>query len=192
MSKRAIFGAGTLALFLLTGISAVAQTDQTQAQGQGQVVANEKKNVGDWLVRCFPGKSAAPCDMLYVLAFKKTGEMLLYMRMQYAPAQDKQLLTIGVPLNVSFARGVVVTTDSGATQPMPFGRCDRSGCYVSSLIENAAIDAIERSPAAKTKVVFAGATGKVATLPFPLNGFAEARKTMVDLAKGRASTDKKS
>src|SRR5215469_7715213 len=123
MNMRAIFG-GALALCLLTGFPAVAQTDQSQSQGQGQVNANETKHVGDWLVRCFPVKSVTPCDMIYILEVKKTGQMMLSMRIAYAPSQDKQLLMIGVPLGVSFAKGLVVSTDSGATSPMAFQHCD--------------------------------------------------------------------
>lgn len=183
-SLRAILG-GALALSLLTGFSAVAQTDQSQSQGQ--VAANETKHVGDWLIRCFPVKSITPCDMIYILEVKRTGQMMLSMRMAYAPSQDKELLMIGVPLGVSFARGLVVATDTGATSPMPYQHCDRTGCYVSSVMENNAIETIEHSAADKTKVTFAAMNGKSFSLPFPLNGFAEARQTMMQLAKGHAS-----
>jgi invasion protein IalB len=184
MNMRMVFGS-VLALSLLAGLSARAQNAQNQPQGQ--VAANETKHVGDWLVRCFPVKSPTPCDMIYILAVKNTGQMMLSMRIAYAPSQDKQLLMIGVPLGVSFARGIVVATDNGATAPMPFQHCDRTGCYVSTVMENNSVEQIERSPADKTKVTFAAMSGKSFSLPFPLNGFAEAQQTMVQLAKGRAS-----
>lgn len=189
MSKRAIFG-GVLALSLLTGFPVFAQSQQDQAQGQ--VAANETKHVGDWLVRCFPVKSVTPCDMIYILAVKKTGQMMLSMRIAYAPSQDKQLFMIGVPLGVSFAKGLIVSTDTGATSPMQYQHCDRTGCYVSTVMENNSVETIEHSAIDKTKVTFAAMNGKSFSLPFPLNGFAEARKTMMDLAKGHATTEKKS
>ncbi|MBV9330283.1 MAG: invasion associated locus B family protein [Alphaproteobacteria bacterium] len=175
-----------LSLAVLAGLIAApasAQTDQAQS---GQMTANESKHVGDWLVRCFPVKSITPCDMIYVLALKKSGMMLLSMRIAYAPSQDKDLFIIGVPLQVSFAKGLVVSTDAGATAPMQYQHCDRAGCYVQSVMDNATLDQIARSQAAKTKITFAAISGKVVTLPFPLNGFAEARDTLVQLAKGRA------
>src|SRR5438045_109958 len=101
MNMRAVFG-GILAATLLTGAAAIAQSAPDASQGQ--VAANETKHVGDWLVRCFPGKSPTPCDMIYILAIKKTGQVMLSMRLAYAPSQDKQLLMIGVPLGVSFAK----------------------------------------------------------------------------------------
>lgn len=168
---------------LLTAPSASAQTDEAQ----GQVTANESKHVGDWLVRCFPVKSLTPCDMIYILALKRSGQMLLSMRIAYAPSQDKDLMIIGVPLQVAFAKGLIVSTDAGATAPMSYQHCDRAGCYVQSVLDNSTLDQIARSQAAKTKVTFAAISGKVITLPFPLNGFAEARDTLVQLSKGRAA-----
>ena len=184
MNMRAIFG-GVLALSLLSAFSATAQSEPSAPQGQ--VAANETKHVGDWLVRCFPVKSVTPCDMIYILAVKKTGQMMLSMRLAYAPSQDKQIIMIGVPLGVSFAKGLVVTTDNGATSPMPYQHCDRTGCYVSTIMENTAVEQIEKSQSNQTKVTFAGMNGKTFSLPFPLNGFAEARQAMVELAKGRAT-----
>lgn len=178
---------GVVGAALLT-FPALAQTAQPQ---QGQLTANESKNIGDWLVRCFPVKSATPCDMLYILAIKKTGQVMLSMRIAYAPSEDKHVIMMGVPLGVSFARGIVVTTDNGATSPLQFQKCDREGCYVESALDSAAMDALARSTAANTKIHFAAYNGKQIALPFPLKGFAEARQTMDDLAKTRATAPEK-
>jgi len=182
MKTRNLFS-GLVVLACLSG----AAHAQAQDASQTPPAPNETKHAGDWLVRCFPTKSPTPCDMIYILAIKKTGQMMLSMRMTYAPSQDKQLLMIGVPLGVSFAKGLVVSTDQGATSPMPYQHCDRTGCYVSSILEDAAVDQIAKSTAANTKVTFSAMNGKNISLPFPLNGFAEARQSMVELAKGRAT-----
>jgi len=168
-------------------LSSPASAQTEPQQQQQQITANESKNVGDWLVRCFPVKSPTPCDMLYILAVKRTGQVMLSMRIAYAPADDKHIILIGVPLGVSFAKGLVVTTDNGATPALQFQRCDRQGCYVQSVLDSASMDTLARSTAANTKVSFAAYTGRAITLPFPLNGFAEARQTLDQLAKGRAT-----
>jgi invasion protein IalB len=186
-SRRPAFFVFAAALFAL--LPASAQT--TQSQPQQPLTANESKNVGDWLVRCFPVKSATPCDMLYILAVKSSGQVMLSMRIADVPAKDKHVMIIGVPLGVSFAKGIVVTTDGGATAPLQFQRCDREGCYVQTVLDDNAIDALARSSASNTNVKFAGYNGRAFSLPFPLKGFAEARDTMDQLSKGRVAAESK-
>ena len=186
MIRKALFGLAGVALLWAAPASA-----QSTGQPQQQITANESKNVGDWLVRCFPVKSPTPCDMLYILALKRTGQVMLSMRIAYAPADDKHIVLIGVPLGVAFAKGLVVTTDNGATRPLPFQRCDREGCYVQSVLDSQSMDSLAKSTAANSKVRFAAFNGRAIVLPFPLNGFAEARQTLDQLAKGRASEAEK-
>jgi invasion protein IalB len=183
MNMRAIFGSAIFALALV-GAQASAQSDQQQ-QGQGQVAANETKRVGDWMVRCFPVKSIMPCDMIYVLAVKQTGRPVLQMRLAYVPSQDKHVMTIGVPLGVALGKGLVVQTTAGSTAPMPFVHCDQSGCFVETIMDNNSIDTLAHAGKG-SKLVFSVFNGKPIGLPFPLNGFTEARDTMVQLARGHA------
>src|ERR1700733_15276578 len=91
---------GIVAAILFAAAPASAQQDQANS---GQIQANETKHVGDWVVRCFPVKSVTPCDMIYILAVKQTGRPVLQLRIAYAPSEDKDLFTIGVPLGVAFA-----------------------------------------------------------------------------------------
>jgi len=175
---------------LMFALPASGQT-ATGGQAQQPLTANESKNVGDWLVRCFPVKSPTPCDMLYILAIKNTGQVMLSMRIADVPSKDRHVMIIGVPLGVSFAKGIVVTTDGGATAPLLFQRCDREGCYVQTMLDDNSMDSLAKSTAANTAIKFAGYNGKAFSLPFPLNGFAEARDTMDQLAKGRVAAQSK-
>src|SRR5262249_44399364 len=142
---------------------------------------------GDWTVRCFPVKSIMPCDMIYVLAVKQTGRPVLQMRLAYAPAQEKHIMTIGVPLGIALAKGLVVQTPNGSTAPMPFVHCDQSGFFVETIMDNASVDTLAGS-GGDTRLVFSVFNGKTVALPFPLNGFKEARDTMVQLAKGHGAS----
>jgi invasion protein IalB len=182
MKLQAIFG-GVLAALLLAGAPAAGQTDPNT----GQMAPNETKHVGDWVVRCFPVKSIMPCDMIYILAIKQTGRPVLQLRIAYAPSQDKDLFTIGVPLGVAFAKGLVVTTSAGSTAPMPFNHCDQIGCYIETVMDNQAIDTIAQS-GGSAKLVWSFFKGKTVSAPFPLNGFGEARDTLVELAKSHTGT----
>ena len=182
-----------LALLAAAGPQAFAQSNATTSsanadvsQPQQPLTANETQHVGDWLVRCFPVKAPAPCDMLYILAVKKTGQMLLSLRFAYAPAQDKNLFQIGVPLGVSFAKGLVISSDAGASSPLPFVHCDRTGCFVESTMDNASMDTLTNAPGgAKVRFVMFG--GQNLAMPFPMNGFTQARQSMVQLARSHVS-----
>jgi invasion protein IalB len=70
---------------------------------------------------------------------------------------------------------------------MHFRRCDRQGCYVEMMLDNAAITALTKSgPDAKMKIVADG--GKPFDLRFSLKGFAAAHDSMTQLAKQKAKT----
>ena len=167
----------------------VSSANASPSQPQQPLTANETQHVGDWLVRCFPVKAPAPCDMLYILAIKKTGQMLLSLRFAYAPADDKNLFQIGVPLGVSFAKGLVISSDAGASSPLPFVHCDRSGCFVESTMDSGSMDTLTSAPGG-AKVRFVMITGQKMALPFPLTGFTQARQSMMALAKSHVSQSK--
>jgi invasion protein IalB len=169
---------------------ASAQNAPNAAAQSQQLTANETQHVGDWLVRCFPVKGQVPCDMIYILAIKKTGSMLLSIRFAYAPALDRNLFQIGVPLGVSFAKGVVVSSNAGASQPLPFVHCDRSGCFVESAMDNASMDTLANAPGG-AKIRFFSYSGRNFSLPFPMNGFSKARETMDQLAKSHVGKSAK-
>lgn len=180
----------TAALFALLTAPAPAQTANPTAGPNQRLEANETQHVGDWLVRCFPVKVPAPCDMIYILAVKKTDQMLLSLRFAYAPVQDKNLFQIGVPLGVSFAKGVVISSDSGVSSPLPFVRCDRTGCFVESAMDNASLDTLASAPGG-AKVRFFAYTGQNFSLPFPLSGFVKARESMIELARSHVQSEGK-
>jgi invasion protein IalB len=181
---KIIIAMALLSLFTRqAGAQSDAQSPPAQPAAQPQkLVANETQHVGDWMVRCFPGKSAAPCDMIYILAIKKTGDMLLSIRFAYVPAQNRNVIQIGVPLGVSFAKGIVISSDTGASAPLPFVHCDRGGCFVERVMDDASMDTLANAPGG-AKVRFVSYAGREFAFPFPLNGFAKGRETMDQLAR---------
>ena len=54
-------------------------------------------------------------------------------------------------------------------------------------MDNASMDALSNAPGG-AKIRFSAYTGKPFALPFPANGFAKARETMVQLAKAHGQT----
>ncbi|OAI44781.1 hypothetical protein AYO42_04135 [Rhizomicrobium sp. SCGC AG-212-E05] len=144
------------------------------------------KAIGDWVVRCFPVKGPSPCDIYQELNDQRTQQRVLSFSITYVPSQDRHMIQITVPLEVSIPRGLVLETDQFKSQPMKYRMCDRTGCFVQIPIENAAINSIAKSgPDAKVRI-FAD-SGKSYELKFSLKGFAAAHDSMVEQVRVKAT-----
>ena len=185
-SFAALLASAFVALMAAPALAQDQSQPATSAATQAPMGANETKNVGDWLVRCFPVKSPSPCDMFELLADKKTGQRVLSLSIAYIPSQDRDAIQIALPLGVALSRGVIMSADTFATQQMRYRRCDRMGCYVEGLVDNATIDNLARSQSG-AKVKFTAYGGQTYDLPFSLKGFSEARDTMVGLARSHVA-----
>jgi invasion protein IalB len=157
------------------------------AQGSAPPAAPDVKQIGDWSVRCFPIESASPCDMYQETDEKDSHQRVLAVSLAYIPHLDRHAVQISVPLGVALQKGLVIQTDNFTSAVMHFRRCDRQGCYVEMMLDNAAITALTKSgPDAKMKIVADG--GKPFDLRFSLKGFAAAHDSMTQLAKQKAKT----
>jgi invasion protein IalB len=139
----------------------------------------------DWSVRCFQVVSPSPCDMYEELADKTSHQRVLSLSVTYIPKLDRHALVVAVPLGVAIQNGLVVQTDAFTSTALHYRRCDRQGCYVEMLIDNASVGQLAKSgPEGKIKVVSDG--GKNFDLRFSLNGFAAAHDQMVSQNKEKA------
>src|SRR4051812_11623690 len=146
MMKRFLFAAvAGLALGCGAALAQQAQAPATQARP-------EVKPVGDWFVRCFSIESPSPCDMFQELDSPTTKQRVLALSLAYVPSLDRHAIQIVVPLEVAIQKGVTIKTDSFTSPTLKYRRCDRSGCYVETPVDNNLIEAIARS---------GGETGKV-------------------------------
>jgi invasion protein IalB len=170
--------AGACAVLALTASGAFAQAG-------GPPGRPEVKEIGSWSVRCFPVESPSPCDMYEELQDKNTRQRVLSLSLAYVPKVDRHAIQITVPLGVALQKGVIIQTDNFTSQPLRYRQCDRSGCFVQMLLDNASVTALTKSgPNAKVKIVADG--GKPFDLAFSLDGFAAAHDSMVAQAKVKA------
>jgi invasion protein IalB len=144
------------------------------------------KQVGDWIVRCYPVNSPSPCDMFQLLAQKKTGNRVMTMSFAYAPKAERYAVQIAVPLGVSLAKGLTIKADDYTSPALQFRRCDRGGCYVEGLTDAAMLDALGQHNG-QAKAVIVTDEGRSLDVSFSLKGFSDARTAMTDLAKQKAS-----
>lgn len=172
-----------LAVIALAVSPALAQ-DQQQQQPAKRQAPQVMKTFGGWDVRCFPGATAAPCDIWEAIAFKKGGQLAVSVSMVYVPSQDRHLMQFIVPLGVDFAQGAKLVAGTYTSQMLPYHHCDRIGCYFGIGNANALLDALKTTDSLKVRVV--QYRGKSIDLGVPLKGFSEAHAMMVDLSKQKA------
>ena len=176
--------AAVAALLLSLG-AASAQPAPAPASG-APLQPSETKTFGDWTVRCYPIASPSPCDMYELLANKQNNQRVMSLSIAYLPSGDKHVIQVAVPLGILIPRGLVIESDTFTSQMLHYRRCDRGGCYVEMLFDNASINALATaSGPAKIKIV--ADNGKVFEIPFSLKGYADAHGAMVDLARKKTA-----
>jgi invasion protein IalB len=179
MKSTSLLAAAALAFGLL-GAAAIAQP--------AQPAQPDVKHIGDFVVRCFPVKSVAPCDMYEDRANRETGQRVLTFSLAYMPSSNRYILQVSVPLGVSIEKGVVITGSSYTSPALAFRRCDQAGCYVEAEVNKDLLDNFAKlGKDAKIRVVPDGG-GKAFDFPFSFDGFSAAHDDMVASNKAKAAT----
>jgi invasion protein IalB len=173
---------------LLGALVSGAAFAQTPAAPAAPPPPPEVKNVGDWLVRCYPAQTQSPCDMYQQQNDAKSNQRVLAVSLAYIPHLDKHAIQISVPLGVSIQRGVVLQAGSYTSPTMPYRRCDRGGCYVEMLLDNTVVDQLNHAGDNALLKVTAD-DGKNYQLKLSLNGFTAAHDSMAEQAKAKAKSD---
>lgn len=135
---------------------------------------------GDWIVRCFPIKSPARCDMFQATLDKATQRRIVSVSIAYAPATSVYGAKIIVPLEVRLDAGAVVTADKFTSAAMSYTRCEHDGCYMEDKLEPALVENLARGKAAS--IVVTSVPGARVNLPLSLRGFSDALSAMKSLA----------
>jgi invasion protein IalB len=186
--KQTLIGAA-LGLALACGAAAAqdaAAPAAAAATGQQQTKPPETKTIGDWIVRCFPIQSPSPCDMFQELVDQRSHQRVLSLSFAYVPNLNRHGMQLTVPLEVGLQKGATISSDSYTSQPFRFRYCDRGGCFVQTVVDNAAIESLAKSgPDGKVRIY--ADSGKAYDLKFSLKGFAAAHDDMVEQAKAKAT-----
>jgi invasion protein IalB len=161
---------------------AAAPADPNAAAAQ-QFSINQ--NVGDWVVRCVltSVKSPAPCEILQSTVNKDNQQRISSLSIAYVPSRETFAMQIVVPTGVALAKGLTLAPSLNAVK---FTRCERDGCYVEKLIDNAAITSLAGAGKAATIGVVGYGRDNEIKLPVSLTGFPEALDRMKTYARDRA------
>jgi len=181
-----------LATSFLAGFSAVALAQTPAAPPAAETPAppgapqySINQSVGDWVVRCVQTtvKSPAPCEVMQTTVNKDSKLRISAFSVAFVPSRDAYAIQIVVPTGVSLAKGLQLGT---ALNGAKFDRCERDGCYVEMLLDNAAITSLSGAGKATTISVVGYGQANEIKLPVSLNGFPEALDRMKGYAKDRA------
>lgn len=177
-------------LLIASLVVAAASTAFAASAVPGMQGAGNKPEVsyfGDWAVRCFPIKSASPCDMLFATVRKNTAQRVTSVSIAYVPSKGTYLMQVAVPLGIDLGQGVVIQAGGYSTQKLTVRRCDQSGCFVEMGVGNDLIEGLSQNSdqGGQLKVVATG--GKPVSLAMSLKGFSAAHQAMVDGARQKAS-----
>lgn len=145
------------------------------------------QTVGDWVVRCVLNtvKSPAPCEMLQVTV-NNDKQRVSSFSLAYVPSRDSYAMQIVVPIGVSLAKGLVLAAGDHSLNGVHYNRCERDGCYVEVIADQATINAMAAVGKQTTISVVGYGTDKSLPLPVSLNGFTEALDRMRTYSKDKA------
>jgi invasion protein IalB len=149
-------------------------------QAAQELAPTDVKTFGDWVVRCFPFKSLAQCDMFQMTSEKATQRRIVSTSIAYAPSLNGYVAKIVVPLGVQIAAGVTVTSDKYRSKALEYARCENDGCYIEGPVDTVLVEKLTDGKSAGITITLP--SGRPAALPLSLRGFAEAAAAMKALA----------
>jgi len=168
-----------LAFAGLVSSTAMAQAPAAPPPAPGQ------RAFGDWTVRC-GGPAQTPCEMVYGVVQKESGQQVLVVSLVYLPAREAQVMQIGVPLGVSIPKGLLMKSSAFTSGKLDFQRCDRNGCFVVMQINQETLDAFNSADPKGTITVYGDNDGKDVNLSMSFNGFAAANAYLIEQARARS------
>jgi invasion protein IalB len=187
--KRVLLIATILLAAASTAAVAIAKQAVPPAAPAQQAAGNkpEVSYFGDWAVRCFPIKSASPCDMLFATVRKDTNQRVTSVSIAYVPSKDSYVMQVAVPLGIDLSKGVIIAAGDYSTAKLVVRRCDNGGCYVETGITGDLLQGLEQNSSLGGQLKIVADGGKPLSLAMSLKGFAAAHEALVTSARQKAT-----
>ena len=183
--SAAIAAAIWATLFSSAGAAVPVRPAPVTAEQPPASSPTDVKAYGDWIVRCFPVKSPAPCDVFQATVQKDTQQRIDSVSIAYAPSAKAFVAKFVVPLGAKLQEGLIVISDKRASAPLVYSRCENNGCYAEGPLDSRLIDKLDGAKTAS--IVIALYSGGKLNLPLSLRGFPDAINAMRALAPEKAS-----
>ena len=144
------------------------------------------RRFGEFIVRCAPVKSVAPCDLYEERGDKNSGQRVIGFSIGFMPSTSRYIMQVAVPLGVDVNKGLTITDGKYTSPALPYRRCDRTGCFSEVAVDKTLIYAFAKMGDAKIKVIADG--GKIYDFTFSFEGFSAAHEDMVAQNRAKAAT----
>ena len=159
--------------------SAIVPSSATP-QSKQESEPTDVKIFGDWVVRCFPIKSLAQCDMFQASSDKATQRRIMSVSIAYVPSMKGYFAKIIVPLGVEIAAGATIATETYRSNALAFVRCEDNGCYIEDSLNPMLVEKLMHAKSAS--VTITSYSGRGVALPLSMRGFSDAAAAMNALA----------
>jgi len=154
--------------------------------GVSQVfAANESAlpTFGDWAKKCETGQvkekdsdETVEKEICYVfqnVSNKDNGQMIMQVRVGFAPGKSEPVLIVTLPLGALLPPGAGFIVEGGDPVKLPFLACGKEGCTtVGQPLNGKTVDAMKKGEKAAVRVALLNQ--QVLTLPVSLKGFTRA------------------
>lgn len=165
----------SLLLALVVGMLGITQVN----------AANESTlpTFGDWAKKCETTqvkqegseetKESEICYVFQNVSNKENGQMIMQVRVGFAPDKADPILIVTLPLGALLPPGAGFLVEGGDNIKLPFLACGREGCTtVGQPITDKTVNAMKTGEKAAVRVALLNQ--KVLTLPVSLKGFTRA------------------
>ena len=133
---------------------------------------------GDWAKKCESSKDAEGverqiCYVFQTVSNKETGQMIMQVRVGFAPGKNEPVMIATLPLGALLPPGAAFVVEGAEPVKMPFLACGREGCTtIGQLLSKAVVDAMQKGETASVRVALLNK--KVLPVPVSLKGFTRA------------------
>jgi invasion protein IalB len=134
---------------------------------------------GDWIHRCVRLAADQPqqtCEILLQVQAAQGGQVATLMNLAIGRAAPQQplILTVQLPVNVSFSAQPSLVVEGAPPAELRFARCAAGACFATAAATDAVLGRLRDKAEAGARVEFRNAAEAPVTIPVSLNGFAQA------------------
>jgi invasion protein IalB len=159
------------------------QGQATPAAPVDQTPQRTTASYGDWVVRCETTPGPPPqknCDMEQLAQVQGQAQPISRVAIPLPPKGEGPKMFIQLPINVSFAVPLKITTDGkDAGTSTPFRRCVPAGCFAEVELKDDLQKKFRAAAAEPGKIVFKDAGDRDVTIPLSFKGFAQAFEALL-------------
>lgn len=168
-------------LSIALGVLSIALTSYFApafAQDAQAPTVTDTHTSGDWTVRCFRAQTTV-CEMAQVMVQRNRNVRIASVEINYIPKTDSYIGRFGLPLGVSFDKGLGLEFGTFKAVNLKYRICSRDSCFVTGTLPSPLVQAMKNPGTDRGFMDIQMIDGRKAQIPIALNGFSDG----IDLLK---------